>query len=118
MKDVLPTVAEMLGGLAETALAYRDGFSSLPCIVLSEIGNTSSVILSGTDRYSIITLQLDIYHSDEAALRELAVSANDVLAGKGIKRSFSQFITDEKVPRMCMRYRFGLDETTGRVVSL
>ncbi len=118
MTDVLPAVAGLLNGLADISLAYRDGFTSLPCIVLAEIGNSSSVILSGADRYSSITLQLDVYAGDEADVRALAVEANDVLAAKGMKRSFAQFITDEDVPRMCMRYRFGLDEATGRVVSV
>ena len=118
MTDVLPQIAEMLGEIADVELAYHDGFTKRPCIILSETGNASSVILSGKERYSIITVQADIYAENEADVRELAISADGILAAKNIKRSFSQFITDEEKPRMCMRYRFGLDNVTGRVVSV
>ncbi|MBQ9482553.1 MAG: hypothetical protein IJU82_00040 [Ruminiclostridium sp.] len=118
MKDVLPYIAELLGNTAEVELAFHDGFASLPCIILSEIGNSASVILNGADRYSVISLQLDVYANDEETAREKAIEANALLSQKGIKRTFSQFLTDEDKPRMCMRYRFGLDEVTGRTVSV
>ena len=118
MKDILPYIAELLKDTADVELAFHEGFSSLPCIILSETGNSASVILNGADRYSVISLQLDVYAEDEETAREKALEANSVLSQKGIKRTFSQFITDEDKPRMCMRYRFGLDEVTGRTVSL
>ena len=76
------------------------------------------MVLSGKDRYSVITLQLDVYSRDVQGVQELAAGANDRLAAKGIKRSFSALITDERYPRVCMRYRFGLDEATGRVFAV
>ena len=118
MKDVLPYIAELLSDTADVELAFHEGLASLPCIILSETGNSASVILNGSDRYSVISLQLDIYADDEETAREKAIEANAVLSQKGIKRTFSQFITDEEKPRMCMRYRFGLDEVTERTVSL
>ena len=118
MVDILPEIAEMLGDIAPVELAFHDGTADTPCIILSEIGNSASVVLSGYDRYSVITLQLDIYAEDEENARGLAVRASAVLARKGIKRSFSHFITDEDKPRMCMRFRFGIDEVSGRTVSV
>ena len=118
MKDYLPVIANILGDIADVELSYADHSVPLPCIVLSELGNASAVILSGRDRYSIITLQTDIYADTAEDVRSLAIRANAALAEKGLKRTFSQFLTDEPAPRMCMRYRFGVDETTGRTVSL
>lgn len=118
MKDYLPVIADILGDIADVELSYADHDVPLPCIVLSELGNASAVILNGADRYSIITLQTDIYADTAENVRTLALQANAALAEKGLKRSFSQLITDEKVPRMCMRYRFGVDEATDRTVSL
>ncbi|MBP5603927.1 MAG: hypothetical protein J6X60_00040 [Ruminiclostridium sp.] len=118
MTDILPDIAELLGNTAPVELGWPDRERIFPCIILSEIGNEASVILSGADRYSVITLQTDIYAEDERETRALAISVNDILTGKGIKRSFSEFITDEDKPRMCMRYRFGIDEVTGRIVAL
>ena len=118
MIDVLPYIAEQLGSIADVELSFNDCRRSLPCIILSELDNSASVVLSGTDRYSLITLQLDIYDRDEETVRGIAAEVNEILAAKGIRRNFSQFLTDEDVPRMCMRYRFGVDEATGRTVSL
>lgn len=118
MKDYLPVIAGLLGDIAEVELSFADHTVPLPCIVLSELGNSSAVILGGKDRYSIISLQVDIYADRAETVRSLALQANGILADKGIKRSYSQFITDEDIPRMCMRYRFGIDEITGRTVSL
>ena len=118
MTDILPDIAGLLGGLAEVGLSYPDRFETLPMITVTETGNTAAVVLSGKDRYSAVTVQTDIYAADPATARGIAVSANRILTEKGARRTFSQFITDEKYPRMCMRFRFGLDEETGRVVSL
>ncbi|MBO6230902.1 MAG: hypothetical protein J6O50_10080 [Ruminiclostridium sp.] len=118
MKDVLPFIADLLSDTADVELAFSDGFASLPCIVLSETGNSAAVILSGEDRYSTISLQLDVYADGEKDARDIAAEASGILARRGIRRTFSQFITDEDKPRMCMRFRFGLDERTGRTVSL
>lgn len=118
MKDYLPVIADILGEIADVELSFADHDVPLPCIVLSELGNSSAVILSGRDRYSIITMQTDIYAGTAENVRGLALQVNAALAERGLKRSFSQLITEEKVPRMCMRYRFGIDEVTGRTVSL
>ena len=118
MKDTLPFIAGLLADMADTELAFPDCFTKLPCIVLTETDNSSSVVLSGRDRYSIITLQLDLYDNDEENVRKLSERVNGTLAALGVRRVSSQFITDEDLPRMCMRYRFGLDEATGRTVTI
>ncbi len=118
MKDILPDIARLLNSLAEIELAFPERNETLPLITLTETGNSASVILSGKDRYSIITVQADVYAADPQTAREIAVSASGILAEKGIKRTFSQLITDEKYPRVCMRFRLGIDEETGRTVSL
>ena len=117
-KDYLPVIADILGEIADVELSFADHDVPLPCSVRSELGNSSAVILSGRDRYSIITMQTDIYAGTAENVRGLALQVNAALAERGLKRSFSQLITEEKVPRMCMRYRFGVDEATGRTVSL
>ncbi len=118
MIDVKPYIAGLLGDIADVELAFPQCPETLPVITLTETGNDVSVILSGKDRYSVITLQTDVYADDAATVTQLAVTVNSRLSALGIKRSFAQLITDEKYPRMCMRFRFGVDELTGRVVSL
>lgn len=118
MKDILPDIARLLGDLAEVELAFPERNETLPLITLTETGNSASVVLSGRDRYSVITVQTDVYAADPQTAREIAVSASGLLTEKGARRTFSQLITDGKYPRVCMRFRLGLDEETGRVVSL
>lgn len=118
MIDVKPTVASLLSGIADVELSFPETAEQLPRITVSENGNVSSVILGGEDRYSVITLQLDVFAETAEECSGLAAQVNEVLAGKGLKRSFSQLLTDERYPRFCMRYRFGIDELTWRTVSL
>ena len=118
MTDILPDIAELLETAAPVELSFHDGYERLPVIVLSLLENISSVVLSGAERYSRIGIQLDIYDEDAENAQLIACIANDILIRKGLKRSFSQLITDEDTPRMCMRYSFGLDVLTGRVVAL
>ncbi len=118
MVDIKPEIAEMLSELADVELSFPDVPENVPLIALTETGNSASVVLSGKDRYSVITLQLDIYAQTPEEAERIAVSANGILTQKGIKRSFSQLLTDEKFPRVCMRFRFGIDEETGFTVSI
>ena len=118
MVDVKPYIAQILGEVADVELSFPGCAESLPVIALTETGNVSSVMLSGGDRYSVITLQLDVFAATPEQSQELAAAVNEILAEKGLKRSFSQLITDERYPRTCMRYRFGIDELTWRTVSL
>ncbi len=118
MKDILPDIAWLLGGLAETELAFPERNETFPLITITETGNTASVVLGGKDRYSVIIVQADVYAEDPQTARDIAVSASRILTEKGARRTFSQLITDEKYPRVCMRFRFGIDEETGRVVSI
>lgn len=118
MTDVKPAVALLLSDIAEVSLSYPETAEQLPRITLTETGNVSSVMLSGADRYSIITLQLDVFAHTAEECAELAAQANAVLAEKGLKRSFGEMLTEERYPRYCMRYRFGIDELTYRTVSL
>ena len=118
MIDIKPYIAGILSDIADVELAFPECAAELPRITVSETGNVSSVMLSGEDRYSVITLQLDVFAETPRQSQELAAQVNSVLAAKGLKRSFSQLITDERYPRTCMRYRFGIDELTWRTVSL
>lgn len=117
MTDILPVIAGLLENIAPVELSFYNGCMSLPVITLSLLDNSSAVILSGRDRYSRISVQIDVYAESEKAAQDIAGEVNDVLAQKGIKRSFCSLITDEYKPRVCMRYGFGLDEVTGRTVS-
>ncbi len=118
MIDVKPFIARLLGGVVDVELSFPRLAEELPVITITETGNDAAVILGGKDRYSVITLQLDVFAGDALTVTTLAGQVNSRLTELGMKRSFSQLLTDGKFPRMCMRYRFGVDEATGRVVTV
>lgn len=118
MIDVKPSVAALISDVADVELAFPKKPEQLPVITLTETGNDALVILSGADRYSVITLQTDVFAGDPETVTLIAEAVSSRLSAKGIKRTFSQLITDEPFPRMCMRFRLGVDELTGRVVTI
>lgn len=118
MKDILPVIAELLEPVAPVELAYCNSGETFPVIALSLLDNSSSVILSGCDRFSRISMQVDVYAENAESAMLLADEASGILAEKSIRRSFCRLLTDEYRPRVCMRFAFGLDELTGRIVSL
>ena len=58
MVDVKPCIAELLGDIADVELDFPVCAESLPVITLSETDNMSSVMLGGSDRYSVITIHI------------------------------------------------------------
>ena len=118
MVDIKPQIAALLENKAEIGLSYNRNENRLPFICLTETDNSARIVINGSDRVSSIVIQLDVYGETPKQTEELAAEVSALLTGKGGKRSFSQLITDEKVPRRCMRFTFFADEAEGRIVSL
>ena len=118
MIDIKREIAAILTDIAPVELSFSDMENDVPLICISETGNSSEIALCGEDRVSRITLQLDLFGGTAEATEAMAVLVNQRLMEKGMKRSFSALIMGEKRIRRTMRYTFGLDEATGRVLSL
>ena len=118
MIDIKREVAALLEDIAPVELSFSDMENDVPLICITETGNSTEIALCGEDRVSRITLQLDLFGGTAEATEAMAVIVNERMLKKGTKRSFSALITSEKNVRRTMRYTFGIDEATGRILSL
>lgn len=118
MIDIKRELAGLLEDIAPVELSFSDFENSVPLICISEMGNSSELVLCGEDRVSRITFQLDLFGGTAEATEAMAVLVNKRLTERGMKRSFSALVTGEKRIRKAMRYTFGIDEATGRILSL
>ncbi len=118
MVDIKPFIAEQLKNLGTVELSFNDSLNSLPVIVLTETENRAETVIENCDRISRITIQLDIYAENFEKAEAIAVEASGILTARGLRRGFSQTITDERVPRHCMRFSCGIDEASGRILTI
>lgn len=118
MIDIKPWIAEKLKDLAPIELSFGRSGRKLPVICLTETGNSAEVVLNGAERVSRITVQLDLYDVSAERTEALAARVSERLTAAGMRRSFSQLLTDGEIPRRCMRFTCGADEAAGRIVSL
>lgn len=118
MTDIKPFLAEKLGDLAAVGLSFGKTGRKLPALILTETGNSAEIVLNGRERVSRVTIQIDVYAASERETEALAAAVNERLTETGLRRSFSQFLTDGDVPRRCMRFTCGIDEVSGRTVSV
>ncbi len=118
MIDIKPYVAELLKEVAPVELSFNENFCSLPVIVITETENEAQVVINNTDRVSRITIQVDIYGENAKATEEIAVNVSALLTAAGFIRSLAESIYDEHKPRKCMRFRCGVDEAAGRILTL
>lgn len=118
MTDIKPFLAEKLEDLAAVGLSFGKTGRKLPALILTETGNSAEIVLNGRERVSRVTIQIDVYAASERETEALAAAVNERLTETGLRRSFSQLLTDGDVPRRCMRFTCGIDEVSGRTVSL
>ena len=118
MIDIKREIAALLEEIAPVELSFSDMENDIPLICISETGNSSEIALCGEDRISRLTIQLDLFGGTAEATEAMAIAVNKRLTEKGMKRSFSALVTGEKWIRKVMRYSFGIDEATGRILSL
>lgn len=118
MTDIKPFIAGLLEKTADVELPFSDADISPPVIILSETENEAEIIISGVERVSRVTVQLDIYAKTVKETESLAAEVSGILTGAGLRRSFSEGIYGERLPRKCMRFTCGIDEAQGRILAL
>lgn len=118
MVDIKPFLAEKLSDLAAVGLSFGRVGRRLPALILTETGNSAAVVVDGRERVSRITVQVDLYAASAEEAETLAASVSLRLTEAGLRRSFSQLLTDGDFPRRCMRFTCGVDEVSGRILAL
>ena len=118
MTDIKPYAAEILKDFGNVELSFNRSFQALPVIVITETENTAQAVINTADLISRIVIQVDCYGENVKKTEEMAVKISNALTGAGFRRIFAESIYDEDKPRKCMRFRCGIDETAGRILSL
>ncbi len=118
MVDIKPWIAAILKDLAPVELSFARIGQKLPVICLTETGGSAEAVLNGQERISRIVVQLDLYARTAQETETLALQVSARLTAAGLRRSFSQLLTDGEIPRRCMRFTCGIDETDKRVLAL
>ncbi len=118
MIDIKPYAAEQLKNIAAVELSFTDGLRTLPVIVMTETGGSAVETIGGCERVSSYTLQLDVYAQEMSEAEEIAAEVCSAMAAAGFRRTFSESFYDENAMRRCMRFTCGVDEVSGRVLSL
>ena len=118
MIDIKPYAAEKLEEIAPVELSFYEGLRTLPVIIMTETGGSAAVTIGNAERVSSYTLQLDVYAEKMAEAEEIAARVCSAMTAAGFRRTFSESIYDEKAWRRCMRFVCGVDEVSGRIVSI
>lgn len=118
MIDIKPILAEKLGDLAPVGLSFGRVGRRLPALILTETENSARIVLNGRERVSRIAVQIDVYAQTARETETLAAAVSERLTALGLRRSLSQLLTNEELPRRCMRFTCAVDEESGRVFQL
>lgn len=118
MIDIKPYVAEKLDGIAPVELSFYGGLRKLPVIILTETGGSAAVVIGNRERVSSYILQLDVYAETMNECEEISAQVSEAMAAAGFRRTFSESMRDEKAMRRCMRFSCGVDEVSGRILSI
>lgn len=119
MIDIIPTIADMIADIGTVELQFPDTSADFPIITLSEIANQSDTVLSGTERLSVITVQIDVWDKADTptVVADMSAQINAVMVSKGFRRIFGQMIPDGDLQRKCMRFSAKIDELNYRVYN-
>ncbi len=118
MIDIKPYAAEKLKDIASVELSFHDGLRTLPVIVMSETGGSAVETIGNSERVSSYIMQLDVYAETMSQAEELAAQVASAMTAAGFRRTFSESLYDEYAMRKCMRFSCGVDEVSGRILSV
>lgn len=118
MIDIKPYAAENLKDIASVELSFSDGLRTLPVIVMTETGGSAVETIGNTERVGRYTLQLDVYAEEMSEAEEIAGQVCSAMTSAGFRRTFSESLYDERAMRKCMRFSCGVDEVSGRILSI
>ncbi len=118
MIDIKPYAADKLKNIAPVELSFYDGLRTLPVIVMTETGGGAVETIGNTERVTNYILQLDIYAETMSQTEELAAQVASAMTAAGFRRTFSESLYDENATRKCMRFTCGVDEVSGRILTI
>jgi hypothetical protein len=108
-------IADLLSDVcADIEISFPKGQPSFPLTTIAVIDNSSAVVLDGLERFSSITVQLDVW--DNQPTRERCEATAQAVSAKmieaGFTRQTAQSLEEDHLHRLSMTFRGVLDEKT------
>lgn len=112
MIDILPYIADKLklGGIENVELSFNGVRANFPLAVLTETSNVATCA-DGSEVYSVISVQIDVYAEDKKTAKETAIKVNGILTAAGFRRSSANSLPENGLSRIMMQFRCGIDNT-------
>lgn len=121
MIDLNQDIADLLSSIATVRPAFPHKGSTFPMISLTEINNSSNLILSGTERLSDVAYQIDVWDTPENGntreqCEQLSIQVSAKMISAGFKRDTAKFIDDPSgLHRKMMQFSGAADNENKKV---
>ncbi len=115
MHDINPHIARLISpACGNIELSFPKGTAEFPLVTISEISNSSSVVLDGAERFSGISVQLDVWDNSRTREKceETACKVSELMIRAGFRRISSSAPNEEYLWRRSMTFSGTVDEKT------
>lgn len=111
MHDLLPYIARKLkdGGIENVELSFSGAAAHLPLTVLTEVTNSAAIVADGTEYFSRISVQLDVYAENKKTVRETAQKISKIMTASGFNRGAVFFMPENSLERQMMTFSCNAD---------
>ena len=118
MHDINPHIAKVISSACNNIeLSFPKCKTQFPLITISEVYNISGAVLNGAERFSKISVQLDVWDNSQTRQRceEIACKVSDLMIAAGFRRQNASSVEEENLHRKTMTFSGTVDEKTFRV---
>lgn len=115
MHDINPHIVRLISpACGNIELAFPEGTAEFPLVTISEVSNSSAVILNGEERFSGISVQLDVWDNSRTREKceEIACNVSEIMIKAGFSRISSSSPNEEYLWRRSMTFSGTVDEKT------
>ena len=118
MIDPNKPIAQLISQVCQNVeLEFPGGEAAFPLATLNVINNSSEVVLDGRERFSSLTVQIDVWDNEPTRERceEISCGISDVMIRAGFSRNSAGDIKEEHLHRKSMTFSGTADNITGMI---
>ena len=118
MHDINPHIKAIIEPVCDNIeLSFPKGKSEFPLVTISEIYNSSDIVVDGEERYSGISVQIDVWDNSDTRQKceDIACRISVEMIRAGFKRQNANPIDEDFLWRKSMTFTGIIDEKTFKV---